>query len=250
MKLMRFSKTKSAMTGAVVWAALMIMSAHAAAPASQNFDAIPPQESAREDNPSLTLDGVVYSTDATNDALAVDTVANVTGYLPTLGTGNAISSGWYAYTGTFFQFASVDNADDFRLLSLRAEVWGGTANTAEIYTIEGFNNGGLIASATVTFTSSGIYGIGDDAITYTRQTTLQEEEDSGYTANAGLLVFGSNWDNIDQVRFTVADGDKGLAIMMDEIAFTEASGVPEPAHFAAIAGLLALGACAQRRTRR
>jgi MYXO-CTERM domain-containing protein len=222
----------------------------AAAPANQDFDNITPQESARTNNPSFTFDGVTYSTDATNDALRIDTIANVTGSLPTLGSGNGLSSVWYGTnTGTYLQFASVNNADDFQLLSLRAEVWGGSAGTAEIYTISGYDNGSVVVSATVTFTSSGVYGSGGDAIDYTRQTTSLEESSSGNTANAGLLVFGGNWTNIDQVRFTVADA-KILGVSLDQISFAEPAAVPEPAQASALFGLAALGLVAAARRRR
>ncbi|MFC7411318.1 DUF4347 domain-containing protein [Hydrogenophaga atypica] len=192
-----------------------------AAPADQNFDALPPQESVRQNNPSITLDGVIYSTNSTNDAIRVDTVDAITGMLPTLGTGNAIGSAWYGTnTGTYFQFASENNANNFKLNSLRAEVWGGTSGTAEVYTVTGYNDGSQTVSATVTFTADGTYGGGNSAIVYDRQTTGAEESSSSNTANAGLLTFGSNWDNIDQVRFTTADG-KILAISMDQIDFSE-----------------------------
>lgn len=222
----------------------------AAAPASQDFDDITAQESARTNNPSFTFDGVIYSTDATNDALRIDTIDNVTGSLPTLGSGNGLSSVWYGTnTGTYLQFASVSNLNDFQLLSLRAEVWGGSAGTAEVYTISGYDNGSMVVSATVTFTSSGVYGSGGDAIDYTRQTTPPEESSSGNTANAGLLVFGGNWTNIDQVRFTVADS-KILGVSLDQIAFAEPAAVPEPAQAASLFGLAALGLVAVARRRR
>jgi hypothetical protein len=193
----------------------------AAAPVNQNFDAVPIQESARQNNPSLTLDGVVYSTDSTNDALRVDTIDNITGSLPTLGTGNALASNWYGTnTGTYLQFTSVNNSDNFKMVSLRSEVWGGGSGTAEKYTISGYDNGVPKVSATVTFTASGTYGSGNSAIVYNRQTTTTEEAISGNTANAGLLTFGSDWNNIDQVRFTVAD-NKILAVSVDQINFLE-----------------------------
>src|SRR5690606_27699295 len=95
-----------------------------ATPASQDFDAFVPQESIREDNPSLILDGITFSTDATDDALRLDTINNVSGNLPTLGTGNGLSSVWYgSNTGTYLQFSTQGARDDFRLVSLRAEVW-------------------------------------------------------------------------------------------------------------------------------
>ncbi|WP_413490271.1 beta strand repeat-containing protein, partial [Shewanella baltica] len=145
--------------------------------------------------------------------------------LPTLGSGNGITSAWYNSSGTYFQFASVSNLNDFKLESLRAEVWGGSSNTAEVYTITGYNDGNQVVSATVTFTADGTYGVGNAAIVYDRQTTPEEEASSGNTANAGLLTFGSAWTGIDQVRFTSADG-KPLAFMMDQIDFSDVDSTP------------------------
>ncbi|MDW8803040.1 dockerin type I repeat-containing protein [Clostridium sp. A1-XYC3] len=192
----------------------------AVAPADQNFDSIPIQESPIQDNPFLNLNGVIYSTDSTHDALRVDTISNITGNLPTLGIGNGLSSNWYGTnTGTYFQFASANNTNNFKVLSLRAEVWGGGSGTAEKYIISGYDNGVQKVSATVNFTASGTYGLGNASIIYNRQTTPAEEVSSGNMANAGLLTFGSDWNNIDQVRFTVAD-NKILAVFIDQIDFS------------------------------
>ncbi|WP_348730791.1 Ig-like domain-containing protein [Rheinheimera texasensis] len=200
---------------------LFCTAAWAAAPPDQNFDAISPQESTRQNNPTITFDSVEYSTDSLNDAIRVDTIDQVTGFLPTLGSGNGISSVWYGTnTGTFFQFASVNNTDNFKLVSLRAEVWGGSSGTAEIYTVTGYDDGNPVVTATVTFTADGTYGTGNAAIVYDRQTTPAEDSSSGNTANAGLLTFGSSWTNIDQVRFTVADANI-LGISLDQINFAE-----------------------------
>lgn len=205
-----------------MWANLVF----AAAPPDQNFDAITPQESAPQNNPSITFNGVIYSADTTSEVIRVDTISNLTGMLPTLGSGNGITSAWYGTnTGTYFQFASVSNVNNFKLESLRAEVWGGTALTAEVYTVTGYNDGNPVVSATVTFTADGTYGVGNAAIVYDRQTTPAEEADSGNTANAGLLTFGSAWTGIDQVRFTVADS-KILAVMMDQIDFSDVDSTP------------------------
>ena len=199
----------------------------AAAPADQNFDAITPQESAQQNNPSITFNGVIYSADTTSEVIRVDTISNLTGMLPTLGSGNGITSAWYNSSGTYFQFASVSNLNDFKLESLRAEVWGGGSLTAEVYTVTGYNDGNPVpvVSATVTFTADGTYGVGNAAIVYDRQTTPAEEANSSNSANAGLLTFGSAWTGIDQVRFTAADG-KPLAFMMDQIDFSDVDSTP------------------------
>ncbi|MFD1089541.1 beta strand repeat-containing protein, partial [Shewanella seohaensis] len=211
----------SLLISSCMWANLVF----AAAPPDQNFDAITPQESAQQNNPSITFNGVIYSADTTAEVIRVDTIGNITGNLPTLGSGNGITSAWYNSSGTYFQFASVSNANDFKLESLRAEVWGGSSLTAEVYTVTGYNNGSLVVSATVTFTADGTYGVGNAAIVYDRQTTPAEESSSGNSANAGLLTFGSAWTGIDQVRFTSADG-KPLAVMMDQIDFSDIDSTP------------------------
>ncbi len=200
---------------------LFCATAWAAAPPDQNFDAITPQSSANTSNPSITFDSIVYSTDASSDELRVDSIAAITANLPTLGSGNGITSAWVGDPSTtFFKFASVNNVDDFKMVSLRAEIWGGGSNTSELYTIGGYNDGSLVVSAVVNFTADGTYGSGSSAIVYDRQTTPAEESSSSNSANAGLLTFGSGWTNIDEVRFTIADG-KYLTVMLDELNFAE-----------------------------
>ena len=184
---------------------IMACSAFAVPPTDQNFDALSPQESVRDG--SLTFSGVTYSTDATNDALRVDTIANVTGNLPSLGFGNGLSSVWYGTnTGTYLQFASVNQEDDFRIVSFNAEVWGNSSQNSELYTITGYDNDTQVASATVNFRLTGTYGAGANTISYTRLTTPAESSSSLDGANAGTLSFtGGGWGKVDRVRMTVAD---------------------------------------------
>lgn len=197
------------------------LTGRAAAPASQNFDALLSQSSPT--GGTLTFSGVVYSTNSTNDQLRVDTVANVTGNLPSLGSGQALSSNWVGTnTGTFFQFASTSNVDNFKLTSFNAEVWGHSALMSEIYAIKGYDNGSEVASATVNFRASSTYGAGTSTVTYTRLTTPSETTSSGDGANAGTLTFtGSAWGNIDQVRMIVADTSPNtiLGVMIDNLVF-------------------------------
>lgn len=179
---------------------------HAARPPSQNFDAIA-AGTVSSLNGTLTFNGLVYSTDAVNDRLAVDTIANVTGSLPSLGSGNGLSCVWEGTnTGTFFQFASANAADAFSLVSFQAQVFGHSSNNAEIYTIRGYNQSGEVASATVNFRSSGTYGSGNSTLSYTRLTTPAETTSSSDGSNCGKLTFtGSAWQNVNRVRMTVAD---------------------------------------------
>ncbi len=210
----------------VLAACLLAGAAFAAPPADQNFDALTPQESAL--NGSLTFSGVTYSTDAVDDALRVDTIANVTGSLPSLGSGNGLSSVWYGTnTGTYLQFASVNAADDFRIASFNAEVWGHNSQNSEVYTLTGYDGATEVASATVNFRVTGIYGTGVHAISYTRLTTALETTSSGDGANAGTLTFtGSGWGKVDRVRITVADTEPNiiLGVSIDLLDFEAPTG--------------------------
>src|SRR5690606_35940980 len=181
-------------------------------------------------------------TNSINDSLAIDTIDNVTGYLPTLGSGLALNSNWRGTnTGTYFEFSTLNLLDAFKMVSLRAEVWSNSYGMSEVYAIKGFANGVEAASATVDFSQDGRYGLGDSYIDYDRQTTPQEEAESGGGANAGLLTFGQAWDGIDTVRFEVADIPPFtiLGVSIDELIFAPATtpimapgtpGAPDLAH--------------------
>jgi hypothetical protein len=176
-------------------------------------------------NGSLTFSGVVYSTDTVNDQLAVDTIANVTGDLTSLGTGNGLSSVWDgSNTGTYLQIAAADSSNNFKLVSYNAEVFGHVSQNSEIYTIKGYDNGTEVASATVDFHQSGTYGSGANTISYNRLTTTQEDVSSGGGANCGTLTFtGSGWNNIDTVRMIVADTPPNtiFTVAIDKLVFAD-----------------------------
>ncbi len=199
----------------------------AATPADQNFDATA-AGTLSPTGGTLTIAGIVYSTNSTNDQLAVNTIAQITGNLPSLGTGNALASNWLGTnTGTYFQFASSNNADNFRLVSFNAEVFGHSSFCSEIYILKGYDNGTEVASATVDFRVSGTKGTGTSTLSYTRLTTAQETTDSNDGANAGTLTFtGSAWGSVDQVRAIVDDGAPNtiLAFNIDNIDFTDPTG--------------------------
>jgi hypothetical protein len=198
----------------------------ALAPADQNFDSIQ-AGTLSSLNGSLTFSGVIYSTDTVNDQMAVDTINNITGGLTSLGTGNGLSAVWDgSNTGTYLQFASVSNTNNFKIVSYNAEVFGHLAQCSEIYTLSGYRNGVQVASATVNFHVTGSYGTGTNIIGYNRLTTTQEEEatgdPTGHGANCGTLSFaGSAWNNVDQVRMTVADSPPNtiLVVAMDNVVF-------------------------------
>ncbi|MGD8192156.1 beta strand repeat-containing protein [Brevibacillus ginsengisoli] len=170
---------------------------------SQNFDSIP-AGTRSSINGSLTFDGMTYSTDATGDQLVVDTIANIAGGFSSLGSGNGLSAIWAGTnTGTFFQFAAANSADNFKLLSFNAEVMGHISNNSQSYTLIGYDNNLQKATATVNFAFGGTYGTGNSTVSYTRLSTPDETSTGG---NCGTLTFsGSDWDNIDQVKMIVAD---------------------------------------------
>ncbi len=196
-----------------------------AAPVDQNFDTIEAGTTS-ELNGALTFDGVVYSTDAEDDQLAVDTINNITGNLPSLGSGNGLTSVWLgSNTGTYLQFAAVDNGDNFRIESFNAEVWGHNSHNSEVYTVTGYDDGVIRASATVNFRVTATYGAGSSTIDYLRLTTPDESTSSGDGANAGTLSFtGDGWNKVDRIRITVADEAPNtiLGVSIDNLNFAEA----------------------------
>ena len=60
----------------------------------------------------------------------------------------------------------------------------------------------------IDLTHSGTYGSGDWSVTYTRISA---------DLNAGLIVFGKGWGNIDAVRFTSAQPGRPLSLALDSI---------------------------------
>ena len=60
----------------------------------------------------------------------------------------------------------------------------------------------------IDLTRSGTYGSGDWSVTYTRISA---------DLNAGLIVFGKGWGNIDAVRFTSAQPGRPLSLALDSI---------------------------------
>ncbi|HSH17580.1 MAG TPA: hypothetical protein VLD18_16180, partial [Verrucomicrobiae bacterium] len=211
----------------MVGAIALLAFAHSlrAAPADQDFDAIEAGTTS-ELNGALTFGGVVYATDAEDDQLAVDTISNITGNLPSLGSGNGLTAVWLgSNTGTYLQFATVDNSDNFRLVSFNAEVWGHNSQNSEVYTVTGYDDGEIRASATVNFRVTATYGADSSTIDYLRLTTSEESTSSGDGANAGTLSFsGTGWSNVDRIRITVADEEPNtiLGVSIDNIAFAEA----------------------------
>lgn len=213
--------TTSLVARCVLFLAFAAVSAQAAAPANQDFESVPAGTASARGG-ALTLSGVVYSSDATNDRVLVNPLDNLTGFpVPSVGTGKGINPTYDGTnTGTYIEFAAVSPTDNFKMVSLNAEVWGGSVGTSEIYTITGYDGASQVASATVNFRVAATYGTGTSTISYNRLTTSDETTSSNDTANCGTLTFtGSAWANIDRVRMTVASTGKILTVIMDNLVF-------------------------------
>ncbi|MGN7477447.1 cadherin-like beta sandwich domain-containing protein [Solibacillus silvestris] len=174
-------------------------------PFTQTFDLIPAGTESEIDQP-LKIDGMVYSTDALNEALAVETIRNSGN---TIGSGHALNAIWYGTnTGTYFQFESENQLNNFKMTSLELDMWDHGSRNAEKYTVTGYDDGIAKVSVLVDFkTPNGL------ATTYLDNLSSPNSELSwmrnvGPTGDftGGKLIFkGSLWSNLDMVRFTVAD---------------------------------------------
>jgi autotransporter-associated beta strand protein len=198
-----------------------------AAPADQDFESLSATEGANG-NGSLTIGDLTFSA---NGSAAVETygVSSYWGGSFTGHSGKAVIGNYYGSTSTsitYFRFSSVNLADDFRLNSMTVlanEIESGY-NYAVKYKVEGFNggpSGSLVVSVSeVNLLTSGTYGSGNAAITYTRSGSFSSD-----WANGGSLVFGSAWDNIDTVVFTATDG-RAVQLSLDSLDFS----APTPAN--------------------
>ncbi|MBR8656921.1 DUF4347 domain-containing protein, partial [Achromobacter sp. Marseille-Q0513] len=181
-----------------------------AAPPSQDFDIWnqPPNNTG-----SLTIAGVRYTTNGS----AIMDVTNALSYFGetfTGFTGNVLLSNMGGTTGTgatYLEFSSLDLANNFALKSLTINAFDGPSGFAQKFVIAGYDGGSgttALIEINIDLRTSGTYGTGDWAITYTKGSS---------TYNAGTLVFGSAWGNLDTVRFTANDGAKSASLALDSI---------------------------------
>ncbi|OHY98660.1 cadherin domain-containing protein [Salinicola sp. MIT1003] len=179
-----------------------------AAPQDQDFEGVATPVSSNGAN-TYTLDGVDYSEDTGGD-IVIDTKDMTSN--TDFASGNAIAFNVNSGTGTkYFQFSSSDLSNNFRLESLSAEVWGSEGSVENQYTISGYDDGVLkVSVSSVNFDLSQTYGSGNNAIDYSNTSE----------AAGGALTFGSNWNNIDTVRFT-SDNNKWVVGFLDNIDFSE-----------------------------
>lgn len=174
-------------------------------PFTQTFDLVRVGTESEKNQP-LILDGLVYSTDAIDEALHVDTIDNSGN---TIGSGNALNAIWYGTnTGTYFQFASEDQINNFKMTSIELDMWDHGSQNAEKYVVTGYDDGIAKTSVLVNFkTEKG------RATNYTDESSnpnselfwIRSEDNTGDFTGGKLTFKGSLWANIDTVRFTVAD---------------------------------------------
>lgn len=195
-----------------------------AAPADQNFDAATLTEGGNNAT-AYTVGGVVYTV---NGPATVETydAASYWGVTFSGHTGRAIIGNYLGSMSTsitFFRFSAADLANDFKLNSLAAlanEMQSSYVYAVK-YKVEGFNGGAsgtlVVSVAEIDLRTSGTYGSGNAAISYSRTGAF-----GGESGNGGILTFGSAWDNIDTVVFTVTDG-RAAQLSLDSLDFSPAT---------------------------
>jgi hypothetical protein len=194
-----------------------------AVPADQNFES---STTAGNSTNNITIGGVTYSTNGTGSPDVYDYLSfylDPTQHL----TGNVLVSDINSSangTMTYVQFSNADGSN-FKLNSLAANAWTTAAGFSQVFTITGYDGGStspVVVSVTgFDFQHSGTYGIGNAAITYTK-----DPDPNGNGYGVGLLTFGSAWDRIGTVRFTETDGHSAM-LALDSLDFsppTAASG--------------------------
>ena len=111
----------------------------------------------------------------------------------------------------FFELSAIDLANNFKLKSLvfnALDFQAGLASSMYMTAYDGGFNATPLQQIVIDLTRSGTYGSGDWSVTYTRISA---------DLNAGLIVFGKGWGNIDAVRFTSAQPGRPLSLALDSI---------------------------------
>ena len=109
--------------------------------------------------------------------------------------------------GTFdYRFGSDDGAE-FEIISMQADMSAKDAAHGYAFaaTITGYRDNVAVASDVINFTESDSAG----SVVYVK--------DSNPNANGGLLTFNTEWNNIDEVRFTGGDNSTISLLMIDEL---------------------------------
>lgn len=209
-----------------------------AAPASQNFDSLTATEGANG-VASYTVGGVTYTVNGTGTVETYNILSywgvNFPGFTNQAVIGNY--NGDLNTSITVFKFSSAVLTNIFKLNSLAAmanEIQSSYSYSIK-YKVQGYRggtSGTLVASvAQIDMRTSGTYGTGTSAISYARTTAFD-----GSVGNGGILTFGSAWDDIDTVVFTVTDG-VALQLSLDSINFSPATPLNTPPVVSANTGL-------------
>ena len=181
-----------------------------AAPPSQDFENWP--GTAGNNTNTLEIDGLRYATSSTG-IIDVINVADIYGQTFPGFSGRAISNdpGGAGPGSNFFELSAIDLANNFKLKSLvfnALDFQAGLASSMYMTAYDGGFNATPLQQIVIDLTRSGTYGSGDWSVTYTRISA---------DLNAGLIVFGKGWGNIDAVRFTSAQPGRPLSLALDSI---------------------------------
>ncbi len=110
-----------------------------------------------------------------------------------------------------FRFKSTD-ATEFKLQSMEADmgIFTSVAGYGFTVTITGYRDGIPVANDNIDFTSSDASG----SVSYAKN--------SNANSNGGVLTFNTDWQNVDEVRFTGGNNSTIRTLMLDDIALSPA----------------------------
>jgi hypothetical protein len=173
-------------------------------PADETFDGVPSDPAGVVG--ANTIGGFVYEGHRSDPGGAGDlatAVVNSAANQVNIGSGQSIWFNYgYIFTSDYWQFHSSALSDNFRLVSLAIESVSG--GFSDVLTIGGYDDGVLVASATVDLNTAGAYG----SISYAKLGA----------AIGGTLNFGAGWSNVDTIRFAGQPGDPyGAEFFLDDI---------------------------------
>ena len=178
-------------------------------PPSQDFENWP--GTAGNNTNTLEIDGLRYATSSTG-IIDVINVADIYGQtFPASPAGPSRTTGRAGPGSNFFELSAIDLANNFKLKSLvfnALDFQAGLASSMYMTAYDGGFNATPLQQIVIDLTRSGTYGSGDWSVTYTRISA---------DLNAGLIVFGKGWGNIDAVRFTSAQPGRPLSLALDSI---------------------------------
>ncbi|GAB3428292.1 hypothetical protein GCM10027516_34310 [Niabella aquatica] len=172
--------------------------------------------------PSLTYECVTY-TGGSNVGVAIGGSTIIAVESPAFSGSAVLINSNDASPGTYAEIGTA-NGYEFKLVSMTAEFFGHSAGEmSEVYNIVGYrDNVEVVRANGLNVTTSGTAGNNGNTVTWSR---LNYNVDG---SNSGNLSFGANWNNIDKVRFVVADAAPNtfLFLASDNIDFGPAEVLP------------------------